>query len=857
MSVAMLMSLIVPQRLQTRLKRLKRGHLVEDANAAGTGSSHRRVSVNSGSPSTPSYSIIPPPAKRHQTSHPAHTETPPSTYPTQPPAHQPSYHFHPPPPPPPPAHHVPTPYHSGPPYQSPSYRPSPPIPSHSRVPSGPIEVPPNTSNGSMQSPPVPAPTSISASTSTPKAAPAPLPPLPASQTPTGPHSLPPRQSSATYDTRPPPPPPHPSSFPAINHPPTTGFAAINSNHAVSHTPLQTPSIKEEQSRPNARPVEQTPVRTSSAEEKSATGGSAANKRTPSTTHPYQMSEAFANRHHHCERTDSLNRGIWTYFGLHGSKDHPTIQPVEMYLVCDHDGCRRIDWRTVHGLQCHIVKNHDQPKGTIGSLEKALDRYGVPVREIEEHERQHGPGSGGTMADPKNAKVRTKAKDFLDRRDLSEREGSASAPGGLHLQKHPSYGSDSPHMAHVSSNLSGRKRSHSFDEHAPESGSESTPASMNKLPPVRAVSGFQAVNASWQGASASPSERVRHKEWPPSQAATSNKVPSPHVSQAPPTTGTPTPFWQSWPGKPTETTADRPLPASYVVPSQRQTPVGVSNIHALQNPTPPPSTPTPVLNNTARPGDAPSESRSIEQRTAGHDSQKQSGESKPEMTSVPIKPSPEAMTEVRTTTPKVEAEDIMMTDAPAKPSEEMRSKAQHLNSTGPKPVGSAESETFEPQKPKNDDSNGRVDFGQGRRPENEMQSDRDDRAEVKGDGMADRAPRTPTRETTIERSERKETRSPEMSHKRSGIPRRESRRSSMAATSAKAIMEQVGEDDIETNYTANTASKAESVDDDSDSITVNLVPNPDRQRDRDRESDRTKTPIRLPNGRFSRTTRRRG
>jgi hypothetical protein len=82
--------------------------------------------------------------------------------------------------------------------------------------------------------------------------------------------------------------------------------------------------------------------------------------------------------------------------------------VEMYLRCSHENCMRIDWRTVHGLQCHIVKNHEQPKGTIGSLEKALDRYGVPVSEIEEYERLHGPGSGGTMADPKNTKPKSRA-----------------------------------------------------------------------------------------------------------------------------------------------------------------------------------------------------------------------------------------------------------------------------------------------------------------------------------------------------------------------------------------------------------------------------------------------------------------
>lgn len=136
------------------------------------------------------------------------------------------------------------------------------------------------------------------------------------------------------------------------------------------------------------------------------------KRTPSTTHPYQMSEAFANRHHHCERVDSLNRGIWTSYGPGGTAENPTGAAVEMYLRCNHDNCSRIDWRTVHGLQCHIVKNHAQPKGTIGSLDKAIERYGIPVKEVEDYEREHGNGSAGTMADPKNHKIKTKTKEAM-------------------------------------------------------------------------------------------------------------------------------------------------------------------------------------------------------------------------------------------------------------------------------------------------------------------------------------------------------------------------------------------------------------------------------------------------------------
>ena len=175
------------------------------------------------------------------------------------------------------------------------------------------------------------------------------------------------------------------------------------------------------------------------------GGStpATGKRTPSTTHPYQMSEAFANRHHHCERVDGLNRGIWTSHGPGGTQDRPTGPAVEMYLRCNHDDCRRIDWRTVHGLQCHIVKNHEQPKGTIGSLEKALDRYGVPVREVEEYEKEHGEGTGGTVADPKNLKIKNKNKEAINRKSTpgSYRIDPTARPAGY--KPNPAGYRDSP------------------------------------------------------------------------------------------------------------------------------------------------------------------------------------------------------------------------------------------------------------------------------------------------------------------------------------------------------------------------------------------------------------------------------
>lgn len=150
------------------------------------------------------------------------------------------------------------------------------------------------------------------------------------------------------------------------------------------------------------------------------------KRKASTTHPYSQSEAFANRHHHCERVDELDRGIWTYFGPGGTKEAPTVAgKKEMYLRCDHDGCMRLDWKTVHGLQCHIVKSHGVTKGTIGSLELALERYGVEVQEVEEHEKKHGLGSAGTIAEKgTRPKARPRTSNEMTRSDLS---GPSSTP----------------------------------------------------------------------------------------------------------------------------------------------------------------------------------------------------------------------------------------------------------------------------------------------------------------------------------------------------------------------------------------------------------------------------------------------
>ena len=354
-------------------------------------------------PATQSYLSPLPPAKRHQAGPPGQstaTKTPNQRPPQNGPAPYPPYQFYQP---------GESPYPGA--YHGPNYS--------SALPGGPqASSPVGPPSSYWQSTPASAKPNSPTTNGFPQQVSHPYPPV---QTTPASHTHPDKQngqqlaSSATrpYDVRPPPPPPT-SSFQPIN-PPTAGFNPINAAQAApSTTPpvpaptkrAQQPSIKAQQGHGLDNAFHHSPTNPPGGR---STPGSTPGpgKRTPSSTHPYTQSEAFNNRHHKCERVDSFNRGVWTSYGPGGTADHPTGDKVEMYLRCNHDDCKRIDWRTVHGLQCHIVKNHEQPKGTIGSLEKALERYGIPVTEVEEYEKQHGPGSGGTVADPKNLKMKTK------------------------------------------------------------------------------------------------------------------------------------------------------------------------------------------------------------------------------------------------------------------------------------------------------------------------------------------------------------------------------------------------------------------------------------------------------------------
>lgn len=491
--------------------------------------------------------------------------------------------------------------------------------------------------------------------------------------------------------------------------------------------------------------------------------------------------------------------------MQGSKDHPTAPPTEMYLVCNHDGCRRIDWRTVHGLQCHIVKNHEQPKGTIGSLEKALAAYGVPVREIENHEREHGPGTGGTMADPKNSKVRTRAKDVVERRDPSERDTPVSGPGPYQLQKLPSYDSDSPHLRHAPATSGSRKRSHSSDEHVADSGSENTLVDAHKQPQPRAVSGFPAVNSAWASSHVTPSKPPQAPHWQTGQAMRPEKPISPPGGQVPPGAGTPPSFWPSWQGR---NGPNAPLPVT-TRPEATGILTGLapdSGINVVQPPKVSQQKMTP--------------SRETQANRDGI--QKEEAQQGSETGAPTLRESEQDM---RMSEAKADIQDTLMTNT----TEDQREKS-------PKRPPSAAAAAKTP----NQTADEEISVTHLEAPNTDRQ--------------------TPSQEdqASSTKEDRKETRSPEMSHKRIMPTKRESRRSSMAATPLNKIgSERSKDDDAETTYTANTASKAESVDDDSDSITVNVpTATADKHKDKDRDSDRTKAPIRLPNGRFSRTKRTR-
>ena len=424
--------------LRRRLKSLKRGRPLDLDDRKTV---DRRTTALSESTSPPAKKHQPDPAPKQIFNSPPRLN---ALQPLQPQQDQhipPQYPYYyswnqtlpPPPPPPPPPVTGAYAYGLGEPYQ-PQNQPVPP-PNNQRIPPPNNQpIPPSNNQILLATMPNGGPPRFNPPAPPPRYGPSPLatPPPPHSQSPRDQVCIPaPSSGPSHYDIRP---PSATSNFMSINAQPS-GFPSVNQPpiQAVM-TPIRPASKSKRANKSSAKSqppalelgVQHSPIHRPSNSPTTSTANFSG-KRKASTTHPYSQSEAFANRHQHCDRTDELDRGIWTYFGPGGTKEAPTVAgKKEMYLRCDHDDCMRLNWKTIHGLQCHIVKNHGVPKGTIGSLELALGRYGVEVQGVEEHEKRHGLGSAGNMVE-KSSRGRQRASRASDEADLPQAsEGKAGA-----------------------------------------------------------------------------------------------------------------------------------------------------------------------------------------------------------------------------------------------------------------------------------------------------------------------------------------------------------------------------------------------------------------------------------------------
>lgn len=568
-------------------------------------------------------------------------------------------------------------------------------------------------------------------------------------------------------------------------------------------------------------ADQTPSRDPPSEDRSATGGNGSGKRTPSTTHPYQMSEAFANRHHHCERVDSLNRGIWTWYGHAGTQENPTTIPAEMYLKCNHDDCGRIDWRTVHGLQCHIVKNHEQPKGTIGSLEKALERYGVPVKYIEEIEKRDGLGTGGTMADPKNTKIKSRMKETGDRRDFGRRDYPST------LQKvHRSFESGSPSAATPTPKADHGTAVLHRSEAKLGGSTFGSPTDVDKKSVVPPTAGFAAINSSWQVINSTPVRPLGLPGHESNHGQVQAPVEVPYVTHKPPTGNVHTPFWPSWQA-PRESLQRGPQTSTEPILSPPQ--------QSISHETPAPSIEAPSAQPefsetkdgpiTAEPVvevdlNANQKNDDSAKEESGHDATLENKQSDVQMTENAHDAQDATMTGVNNSKDTEQAD----MEAPIAAEQEVEHAAQE------------EPAQHAPVADTNEDHH-----KDGPTHKNDVTAPTEEPLK--------KIDESSSQTKTLEEESMPTLKSPEPTHKRVVHSRRGSRRSSMATSNfGKVSTERAKEEDTETVSTVNTASKVNSDDEDSDSITVATKPTTDRRREMDKSKD---VPKRLPNGRFLR------
>ena len=514
-----------------------------------------------------------------------------------------------------------------------------------------------------------------------------------------------------------------------------------------------------------------------------------------------MSEAFANRHHHCEDMDGLNRGIWTWHGPGGTADRPTGPATKMYLKCNHDGCGRIDWRTVHGLQCHIVKNHEQQKGTIGSLEKALAAYGVPVAEIEDYENRHGIGTCGTMADPKSIKLRAaKQKEASERKDQSGRQSTpVTNTTPSKVSQNPAFIETNSSSVHASQNLPQNDRSGpaatliNVDEHS------------RPVP-----SGFAAINCMPpQNIRPASSQSIAHLVSPQNDEKQPDP-PSLTSKEAPDT------FWSNWKAS--------SMPSTPKTPKSGREEKIVAGYPQIQ-----PKQTRDILPVQAEPRSGsrvtdPAVQKFIDATIAKG----------PEDNNKPIMVDPE-QTDVEVKEPQeMEQRPLTSEEAP-------QAQAQPADITA---------DTLTEAQPTKDESISPIQQPGAHKPRAKTPE------LLKQDDSA--IPSTPTAPES--NPLRSAMQSPEIANRRIVPPRRTSRRASIAiANSMKAARELLdGEMDVTPGTT--TASKTTSIaDEEHDSITVNTeareAMRAEKERENDEDRSKTTTPARrLANGRFSKRSR---
>jgi hypothetical protein len=92
-------------------------------------------------------------------------------------------------------------------------------------------------------------------------------------------------------------------------------------------------------------------------------------------------EVSRDRFCYCEAVDNYGCGMWRRGRDDGAGTHSSHQ---VYILCHHGQCGRMNWKTIHGFRCHITRCHKEARSP-GTVDKILQRYGVPVAAVQNPE----------------------------------------------------------------------------------------------------------------------------------------------------------------------------------------------------------------------------------------------------------------------------------------------------------------------------------------------------------------------------------------------------------------------------------------------------------------------------------------